>query len=143
MSRSSTRSTPYGLFAGVSLGTFDDKTKIVLNEKESIKIIKADTQWVCHLVHEIENNLEIAYELKVTFNTNCYRFGNRIKNPYFSNGGDENNNINLTTENNLKYSKLIEIIERGVHQKLIQKDGLYKKLYQVQIGVYDVDGGYW
>lgn len=86
--RASTRPTPYGLFAGVGLGSFSDKTKIIVDENEFKRDIKVDTYWICHVIHDLESDMKIASQLKLKFNPICFISRDRVKNPYFSNHGD-------------------------------------------------------
>ena len=83
--RSTLRTTPYGYFAAVGLGKFEQETSILING-EQIEI-KEDGKWINELIYKLETNDEIFTKLSFSFNPNCYKSGNRLKNPYFSNRG--------------------------------------------------------
>ena len=77
-----TRPTPYGLFAGVSLGTYDEKNNItVSNVKEHIKKARPDMEWIYGIIKLAENNPEIRNKIKVRFNDFTYVNGNRLEKP--------------------------------------------------------------
>lgn len=103
------RPTPYGLFSGVNLGRFADMTDIIVNKEKPKYDIQVDIYWLEHIIHEIENQISIEFNLKVIWNENCYKLGDRIKNPYFSNHGDVDKEKS-EEKNSIRYSKLINII---------------------------------
>ncbi|PRR80554.1 hypothetical protein CLLI_01270 [Clostridium liquoris] len=109
--RASTRPTPYGLFAGVGLGSFSDKTKIIVDENKFKRDIKVDTYWICHVIHDLESDMKIASQLKLKFNPICFISGDRVKNPYFSNHGDINKYDDYVKENSIRYTPLIKLIK--------------------------------
>lgn len=116
ITRASTRPTPYGLFAGVALGKFSDlmkKDEIIIDDSKCIRDAKVDTYWVCHLIHELEKNQEVLSKLRLKFNTICYKYGDRMKNPYVSNHGDINGNEIYVEENSIKHSFLLELIKEN------------------------------
>lgn len=118
MIRASTRPTPFGLLAGVGLGEFSNQTEIVMNQKEYIKDVKIDTQWMAHVIHEFESDINVVSQLKVKFNPICYLWGKRLKNPYFSNHGAPKEDKEKVEENDIQYTGLIELI-RGKTEKFI------------------------
>ncbi|HHW39229.1 MAG TPA: lantibiotic dehydratase [Bacillales bacterium] len=93
--RLSTRPTPYGLFAGVSYGIFDENTNIELKDiKQYRKRTRPDMTWLLSLVKKIESNKNILKNLKVTFNSLAKVNGDRCNLPYNSQGGVIKNNEN-------------------------------------------------
>lgn len=116
ITRASTRPTPYGLFASVGLGEFvdyEEEDTIIIDESKCIRDAKVDTYWICHLIHELEKNYDVLSNLQLQFNTICYRYGDRMKNPYFSNHGSIDNLISYVEENNIRYSPLIDIVKEN------------------------------
>ena len=88
--RSATRATPYGLFAGVALGEFSRDIhidKLVVDEKRVTIECKADNSWLFHLIYTLENDPVVYPQLQLRFNRNCYVSGDRLKNPHYSNHG--------------------------------------------------------
>ncbi|WP_195837965.1 lantibiotic dehydratase [Tissierella pigra] len=129
ITRASSRPTPYGLFAGVALGKFSDSEKedtVIIDESRAIRDAKIDTYWICHLIHELEKNHEVLSKLQLQFNTICYRYGDRINNPYFSNHGNADNLKNYVEENNIRYSPLIDIIKENSKSFIAYKDLKFK-----------------
>lgn len=125
ITRASTRPTPYGLFAGAALGKFLDYEKedgIIIDESKFIRDVKVDTYWICHLIHELEKNYEVLSELRLQFNTICYKYEDRMKNPYFSNHGSIDNLKSYIEENNIKHSPLIDIIKENSKSFIAYKD---------------------
>lgn len=90
-SRVYARATPYGLFAGVSSGTFEDKCSILYDTiPAKDKIVQSDSLWVFSLIQKLENIDSILTQLKITTNPNCYSINSRYKNPHVSDFGGSN-----------------------------------------------------
>ncbi len=123
--RSSTRPTPYGMFAGVALGEFADKSKLVFDEKEYIRDIQVDVEWLYCLIHILERDINILNSLQVRFNPLCYSFGSRIVNPSYTNHGENVFQISNVNKD-MRYTKLISLIEE-LARKLVP----YSELKQV------------
>lgn len=77
--RSATRPTPFGLCSGVSLGTFDKKTNLILNNQNSTENIYIDNLWLINIIKLLEKNPSIIKKLKFRFNKNVYQVGDRLK----------------------------------------------------------------
>lgn len=84
--RATSRPTPYGYFANVSLGSFSDDTCLLRDQK--ILDIKPDTDWANGVIRNIEDKSECLKKLFLIFNDICFISGDRIKNPYFTNRGN-------------------------------------------------------
>jgi len=99
MTRMTTRTTPFGLFSGVTRGSFGDSTEIKLkNKKENIKRARVDMEWLYAVLRLIETNEEILDEIGVIKNQLSIENGNRLEIGYISNYGqlakeDDLNNI--------------------------------------------------
>ena len=88
MTRMTTRTTPFGLFSGVTRGSFGDSTEIKLkNKKENIKRARVDMEWLYAVLRLIETNEEILDEIGVIKNQLCIENGNRLEIGYISNYG--------------------------------------------------------
>ncbi|QXM06247.1 lantibiotic dehydratase [Crassaminicella indica] len=114
--RASTRPTPFGLFAGVGLGEFSDQTDISVNQKEYIKDISVDIGWMDCAIHKFESDINVVSQLKVKFNPICYLWGNRLKNPYFSNHGMLKDYKDCIEQNDIQYTNLIELIKKNTEK---------------------------
>lgn len=81
--RMSTRPTPFGLFAGVAMGTFSDATTVSLGLPTQKKIhIRPDMRWLLSLVQTIEQTPELARQLHVILNQRVYAVGDKGFLPY-------------------------------------------------------------
>lgn len=86
--RMSTRTTPFGLFSGVSTGIFDSYTCIELNDKKDFKKrLRPDMEWLYGVIKLIESNPKLIKSMKVKRNAQVYKKGDRLENPYVSNLG--------------------------------------------------------
>ncbi|TCI93179.1 lantibiotic dehydratase family protein [Tenacibaculum sp. M341] len=101
--RSSTRCTPFGLFAGVSYGNFDKETEIELVSAEKHKrITKYDTNYIASLLNYIFQNEIIKDKLLFYPNSTLYKVA------------DQYRYIEYLIEN-LKRSYSVESIESNIY----------------------------
>jgi lantibiotic biosynthesis protein len=81
--RMTTRTTPFGLFSGVSVGNFASDTNIKFNRDNIIeKYARVDMEWLFKVIDKIKSNEIILKQLKVEFNNTIVEKGNRIDNIY-------------------------------------------------------------
>ncbi|MEG1311707.1 MAG: lantibiotic dehydratase [Romboutsia sp.] len=79
--RSTSRTTPFGLFTGISIGKFSDKSSIKLNKSSfHKKRARVDMEWLYKLIYTIEKNEDMREKLKVRFNNTCIVKGDRLDN---------------------------------------------------------------
>jgi len=111
--RLSTRPTPFGLFSGISIGQFGDKSDITVSEPQHhTKRARPDAEWIYGLIKKIEANKNIRDNLGVRFNDFTYANGSRIEKPNktFLQHDESNENIQeLSTS--IRYTGQIKIIE--------------------------------
>ena len=78
--RACTRPTPFGLFAGCSVGTFGENTDILLSEqKEYKRITRLDMNYICALTQQIEKDKKIRQQLRYFPNNSMYSVGNNLR----------------------------------------------------------------
>lgn len=78
--RACTRSTPFGLFAGCSMGTIGECTKIELsNQKDYRRVTRLDMNFVCALIQQIERDRNIREQLHYYQNTSLYSVGDHFR----------------------------------------------------------------
>lgn len=79
--RACTRSTPFGLFAGCSVGTIGNNySKIQLSKQEEYKrSIRLDMNYFCALIQQIENNKNVREQLRYSSNSSIYHSGNHLR----------------------------------------------------------------
>lgn len=109
--RSSSRCTPYGMFSGVALGAFGEKTEVIVNTKKNQSRTRVDMGWLCSFLKSLEGQDKILSELSVIFNKQCVIKGERISNPYFNDFGSlEQGNEGQAVS--LRYTKIVKEIKR-------------------------------
>ena len=64
LNRMSTRSTPYGLFAGVGIGSWGTTVDISIGDRMEIRI-QPDLEWLTHLLRLVESDPEVRNSLNV------------------------------------------------------------------------------
>lgn len=80
--RLTTRPTPYGLFSGVSLGTFGEENRLVLADADQhVKRARVDMEWLYAVIQKIESIPAVRMALRVRFNDYVYQQGDRLEKP--------------------------------------------------------------
>lgn len=92
--RSTTRSTPFGLFSGVGVVKYCNSTELSVILSDTDKRARIDMGWLYKYIEKILQNNEIKYKLRVSRNNLCYKNGDRFLNPYFTSGGVADNKAN-------------------------------------------------
>lgn len=78
--RMSSRCTPFGLFAGYSIGDFSDSTHILLDEVNTYKrFTRLDMQYLVSLTQVLIQNHDIRKELRFYTNSTVYVFNNEYR----------------------------------------------------------------
>jgi len=111
--RLSTRSTPFGLFSGFSIGQFGDVTNITVSvSHQHIKRARPDMEWVYGFIKKIEANKKIRNLLNVRFNDFTYKNGNRIEKPNKTFLQlEKSNEILNELSTSIRYTHQVEILE--------------------------------
>jgi thiopeptide-type bacteriocin biosynthesis protein len=127
LSRSKYRCTPFGLFAGLSIGSWGDENNIVLaaNLKNTLnRKTRLDMNVLCNLAQELSKQDFIKPHLKFYPNTSIYNIGSHYRYiEYYY-----NNNNRFHKINKVDFSAYLQDVLRE------SKDGLtYSQLTQVLI----------
>ena len=78
--RACTRPTPFGLFAGCSVGTVSEHTEIQLSKQKDYKrSTRLDMNYICTLIHQIELHKNIREQLHYFPNQSLYPVGNNFR----------------------------------------------------------------
>ena len=78
--RACTRSTPFGLLAGCSVGTFGENTDIWLSEQRGYKrVTRLDMNYICALTQQIEKDKIIREQLRYFPNNSMYSVGGNFR----------------------------------------------------------------
>lgn len=76
LSRCCTRSTPFGIFAGCSVGRIDEKNEVIFAPINNYqKHTRLDMQYLCKLIQAIERDAKVRGKLKFYANNTLYRIG--------------------------------------------------------------------
>ncbi|MDR1567768.1 MAG: lantibiotic dehydratase [Streptococcaceae bacterium] len=106
INRSATRTTPFGLFAGVGLVDTNYSRLSNLNEekKKFINHARIDLEWLINFVKHIEKNY--YSDLNFQLNTGLYIIGNRVFLPYNTDSKTDRISINLNRPVEIIYNNL-------------------------------------
>lgn len=78
--RACTRATPFGLFAGCSVGTLGDITQIELDVPQNYRrCTRLDMQYLCALIQMIESDQAINSQLRFYPNDSLYEIGGKYR----------------------------------------------------------------
>jgi hypothetical protein len=78
--RACTRSTPFGLFAGCSMGIIGEKTDIQLSDESTYKrSTRLDMNYICALTQQIEKDKNVRKQLTYYLNTSIYHAGKNLR----------------------------------------------------------------
>lgn len=104
--RASSRTTPFGLFCGFSMGTFEEQTSLILsNQSDALrKRARADAEWIDNIVVKLEKNKAFMKKINVFKNTVSYKKGDRFINPYLCNE-NINKNKKADISASIRYSE--------------------------------------
>ncbi len=92
ITRMSTRPTPFGLFAGIALGTFSSETKVQVATPVIERIrTRPDMNWLLSILQKVEEAPELVNQLHVCVNQTMYSVGGRIMLPFADTYGTQDN----------------------------------------------------
>ncbi len=78
--RACIRPTPFGLFAGCSVGTIGEQTQVILFGQEMYhRYTRLDMNYICALIQHIERDTKIREQLTYYPNTSLYPVGNYLR----------------------------------------------------------------
>lgn len=79
-SRACTRCTPFGLFAGCSVGTIGSKTRIELEPQDKYRrCTRLDMQYICALIQKLERDPAVRPQLRFFPNDSLYEIGGKLR----------------------------------------------------------------
>lgn len=93
--RRATRTTPFGLFSSVGIGSFSDKNHLSFNQHSFYKKARVDFEWLYQLIRKLEN--EYTDRLSFTLNSACYIKGDRAYLLYSTDGKSEEVSVRATS----------------------------------------------
>ncbi|KXZ20123.1 lantibiotic dehydratase [Bacillus nakamurai] len=92
--RRATRTTPFGLFSSVGIGSFSNENQLSFNQHSFYKKARVDFEWLYQLIRKLEN--EYTDRLSFTLNHACYAKGDRAYLLYSTDGKTEEVSIRAT-----------------------------------------------
>lgn len=117
--RLATRCTPFGLFAGVSLGTFSNKTNIELKTiNEFNRITRYDTNYIASLLNHLSKKEIIKNQLLFYPNSTLYRIANQCRYIEYE---LKNNKCSYSLEGVVNNSYLTKILLEAENGKTIMQ----------------------
>lgn len=109
ITRMSTRPTPFGLFSGVAYGEWGDHTALTMESPaQHQKMIRPDMEWMTKLIQVLENDQELAAQLKVRVNPLVYQVGSRVKLPFITMDAQDEHIIDQKQAYTIKGSSLLQ-----------------------------------
>lgn len=110
--RMGSRPTPYGLFSGVSSGTFiDDSTNSHHVSSQPCKRARVDMVWLYKLIERLEKDHGILEYQILSLNSTFYTHGDRVYLSYISNYGQARMKKNDKDEfSSIKKTKVVDYI---------------------------------
>lgn len=113
ISRMSSRCTPFGLFAGMSVGRIaDDKTNIVLGDYK--RHSRLDMQFLCTLSQELSKLPEIKENIKFYPNTSIYRIGKLCRYIEYQNTTSGRKHQIVSVKCSVYLDTILKIARKGV-----------------------------
>ncbi|MGF7534232.1 lantibiotic dehydratase [Bacillus mexicanus] len=93
--RRATRTTPFGLFSSVGIGSFSNKNQLSFNENSFYKKARVDFNWLYQFMRKLEN--EYTDRLSFVLNSACYMKGDRAYLLYSTDGTSEEVSVRATS----------------------------------------------
>lgn len=129
ISRMSSRSTPFGLFAGNSVGSFSDKTKIKLSDKfHHSRHTRLDMNYLVALSQDLLKQKNIRDQVLYQPNSSLYEVGHQIRYiEYKYKNGKRNHNI-VAIENSKYLRDILTSARKGVLKSDLVNQLIYKEI---------------
>jgi thiopeptide-type bacteriocin biosynthesis protein len=107
--RMATRSTPFGLMAGVAAAWFTDEPSHVSGRIGAVhrRSARPDRAWLTSLVADLERRPEILVQLRLTINNLCFRRGDRLVLPYLP----DISSVGDVQEVNMRHTAAVAAVE--------------------------------
>ena len=94
--RMSSRPTPYGLFAGVSLTDFANCTKIEFDSPREFRRTRPDMGWLLQFASKLESRIDIRRQLRLVQNPSIMLIGNRFVLKGWDTQGEGDNTVEVS-----------------------------------------------
>lgn len=110
--RMSARTTPYGLFSGVTIGEFGERAELKINNIAlHKKRARPDMEWLYGVMRKIEEDENVINKLKIRANPLAAVNGTRLDMPYISNYGQIVKDVeNSSLSASIRYTPPVKLI---------------------------------
>lgn len=144
--RMTSRTTPFGLFSGVSIGNWSDESSIVINsDSHNQKKVKPDMEWIVSIIKTLESEDKILLKTVLSINSTVIDYKSRIKIPnlsiYNENKDVEQKNENtshLLQHSTIRSTEAVLFIRDVLTNEAITFEGLLEKMQEAYNTV-DID----
>lgn len=112
--RMGSRCTPFGLFAGYSLGKFGDQSKIVLNDVNNYYgHLRLDMNYLCALAMDLAKKPKIKKQIKFYPNSSIYSSGNNLRYVEYQYINGRRNHFVVGIENSEYLQLILKVAKKG------------------------------
>jgi len=119
IARSSTRCTPFGLFSGCSVGSFDNKNEIRISKKENFKRVnQIDMQIWGHILGHLETNRKVREHLHYYLNKSTYQVADFYRYIEYS----YQDNMRVYNISALRVTETLKLISEHSRKGILFKD---------------------
>ncbi len=116
--RMSYRCTPFGLFAGCSLGKFTNETKVSLNSiNKYSRHTRLDMHYLCNLSNDLSKDNNNREFFKYYPNTSLYSVADQLRYVEYKNKNNSKNHFISSVSNSVYLSKVLEKASKGAYIK--------------------------
>lgn len=136
--RSCTRCTPFGLFAGLNIGKIlpDKENKVIIDKKENhFSHTRLDMDYLCALIQNLEKNPDIRISLVYSVNNSLYVVGNKIRYVEYSYLGTNRKYQISSADYNEYLQRIIDKVKKGakmseIAELLVDDDITYDEAFE-------------
>jgi len=115
ISRMSTRCTPFGLFAGISIGTYEHETLIELEGRSRYKKhTRLDMYYLCAFAADLVQEKKIQEKIKFHPNSSIYKIRNKIRYVEYSYQKGRRIHSLVSVENSEYLTKILQAAKKGL-----------------------------
>ena len=116
ISRMTSRCTPFGLFAGVSIGSFNGETNLLRSAYDSFKkMTRLDMNYLCTLASDLVRNESIKKQIKFYRNTSLYQIAGQLRYVEYTAQKNGRNHRISAVDNSEYLQEILNIASNGAY----------------------------
>jgi hypothetical protein len=116
ISRMTSRCTPFGLFAGVSIGSFNGKTNLVRSSYDSFKkMTRLDMNYLCTLASDLVKIESVKKQIKFYPNTSLYQIAGQLRYVEYTAQKNGRNHRISAVENSEYLQEILNMASNGAY----------------------------